>query len=769
MSRSRAQQQGGRVVMRMRMSNGWSRAWVLLAFVVLIAMLTATSALALTNSERAYEMVSPVYKGGFGANKIEAVAEDGEGVAYNSFGTFAGAPSGGNLDLDYVAKRGASGWASTPVMPPAALFPNISGSGTDISPSLDSVIVEGQHGVASIQASFNLTRSFLRHTIALPDVSANWETLGVPIEQPEPTSVSEGGASVDFCHVFLESLSRVLPEASDHAAYELSDGCDGAPRSLRIVGLNDEAKPKPINPACEITTIGDVGLTTTKNNLYNAISVDGGEAFFTECLNPTVRGAEPAVPHQLFVRLAAARTLEVSKPLAEASPCAEVSSCAKAAGRGSADFAGASEDGSRVYFTAPLAAGQSPLVPGDTDASTNLYLASIGCPQSKPECAVAEREVTSLTEVSHDANPGEAAEVQGTVRLAPDGTRVYFVARGVLSRSVNVEGALPVKGADNLYVYDSVSGQTVFIGDLCSAFELSGVATDARCPSETESDQGLWSRGTAEGSGGEQVGGEAQSAGKDGRFLVFASVGQLSSTDTDTARDVYRYDALTGELNRVSHGETGLDANGNDNAFDAQIALGNFGGSVRLQHELDSRAVSEDGSRIVFRTKAPLSSSASNGQMNVYEWHKEPGSGGEGSVSLISSGTGAGAVEDVVISPSGRDVFFVTSQGLMAQDTDGVPDIYDARLGGGFPVPAALAQPCSGDACQGPLTNPVPQLVPGSVSQAPGENLASPPPTVAAKPKPRSKQCKKGFVKKKNRCIKKAKAKKASRDRRTKS
>ena len=39
---------------------------------------------------RAYELVSPVYKGGYGAGKIEAVAGNGEGVAFFSPGQFAG-------------------------------------------------------------------------------------------------------------------------------------------------------------------------------------------------------------------------------------------------------------------------------------------------------------------------------------------------------------------------------------------------------------------------------------------------------------------------------------------------------------------------------------------------------------------------------------------------------------------------------------------------------------------------------------------------------
>ena len=67
-----------------------------------------------------------------------------------------------------------------------------------------------------------------------------------------------------------------------------------------------------------------------------------------------------------------------------------------------------------------------------------------------------------------------------------------------------------------------------------------------------------------------------------------------------------------------------------------------------------------------------------------------------------------------MIDPSGRNIFFITSQGLVPQDTDGADDVYDARLGGGFPLPPAPVQPCAGDACQGPLTNPAPLLVPGS-------------------------------------------------------
>jgi hypothetical protein len=191
---------------------------------------------------------------------------------------------------------------------------------------------------------------------------------------------------------------------------------------------------------------------------------------------------------------------------------------------------------------------------------------------------------------------------------------------------------------------------------------------------------------------------------------------------------VYRYDALAGSLVRVSVGEAGSEANGNSDGFDASIALAGVRRTVFEEHDLNSRAVSQDGMRVVFTSAGPLSLAVANGVVNAYEWH-------EGAVSLVSSGSSDQPVGQVVTSSSGNDVFFTTTQGLVRQDTDGQSDVYDARMGGGFPVLPLVSEPCSGDACQGPLTNPAPLLVPGSASQAPGENYLPPVAVHKAKPK----------------------------------
>src|ERR1700729_326948 len=102
------------------------RFWLFLFLCCLISFsVTVASAQALTNPERHYEMVSPLFKAGFGASHIEAVAENGESVVFFSPGAFAGAPAGfsGGLINSYLARRSGSQWSTTPLMPPATKFP----------------------------------------------------------------------------------------------------------------------------------------------------------------------------------------------------------------------------------------------------------------------------------------------------------------------------------------------------------------------------------------------------------------------------------------------------------------------------------------------------------------------------------------------------------------------------------------------------------------------------------------------------------------------
>jgi hypothetical protein len=719
------------------------RVGALVAFLMVVGLAcTATPALALSEG-RVYEMVSPLYKGGYGTNVLSAAAPDGESVVYASQGAFAGASSS-HAGNEYVSRRGASGWSTTSLMPPASILPGIdSPVPKDFSPNLEVSLSEGFPGSALGSASTGkLEDVFLLRSTDTADTPGNYSIAGTALKALAggPLTASYLGASADFSHILFETSypEPLLPLATEtraHQLYELVTSGEGAP-GLRLVDLNNNGEL--INPNCQVA----LGTEISGGSRFNAIAADGAEIFFTTNANRAggacdgfLGVANPLNPAIVFVRVGGERTLQVSVPVA--ADCAVGAPCASAA-QARAVFDGANEAGSCAFFTTT-----QPLVTGDTDTGNDLYVARIGhAGESGSVCGpdtggLAGAEVTSLVQVSHDPHAGEAAGVQGVVAISPDGSRVYFVARGMLSEGANAEGHVAVKGGDNLYVDEPGAGKApVFVADLCTGPEESGEVSDSECPSSVsrgasgESDTGLW----REGGVGRNGGGEEQTAG-DGRFLLFSTYGRLSPGDTDTARDIYRYDAVTGLLDRVSVGEDGYDVNGNNSGFNAVIK-GEEDRALALENaHLTFRAISEDGSRVVFTTAEPLSVDATNGLENAYEWHKEPG-WPEGRVSLISTGHSTEKVNEVLMSASGRDVFFITSEGLVAGDTDGAPDVYDARLGGGFPEPASAPEPCSGDACQGPLTNPAPLLVPGSVSQAPGENAS--PPAAADTTKPKS-------------------------------
>jgi hypothetical protein len=715
---------------------------------------------------RVYELVSPIYKGGYAANSITAVAPNGESVAFTSLGAFAGDPSNPAADNFYIARRGASEWSTAPLQQPAAVSPR--GGLIDYSATLESSLSEGSPGSSYFTSSYEGTEfEFLLHSTDAPDTAPNapepgpnFEVAGSVMETLAKKigwNGSEADASPDFSHIVfsvdegLELLSEAAKTESD--LYDIASHPAAGEPPLRLVGLNN--KHKALEPECHVT----LGAGRGKDSRLNAVADDGGEIFFTPTISK--KSNECTRHEQVFVRLGGSKALEVSRPLLPL--CAEVPCGLEAETRAPAQFAGANEAGTKVFFTIA-----QPLLPGSTDASNNLYMATIGCAASEPACEAAKREVTSLVQVSQAPSATEAAEVQNVVTIAPDGSRVYFVARGVLDTVQNADGQAPVKGADNLYVYDSVSaGSPVFIGDLCSAPETSGVVEDPRCPSGLNTTEGpgakndtsLWVTNEPEAQVNSCSG--ADPTCEPGRFLVFSAYAQLSPDDTDDAKDVYRYDAQTGSLQRVSVGEDGYDANGNRDGSDATIARNHEAGKVYEQQDLISRAISEAGSQIVFTTIEPLSEGAINHLADVYEWH-------EGSVSLVSTGSSSESTEDVVISDTGNDVFFVTSQGLAPQDTDGQRDVYDARLHGGFPPQAAQPRACEDEACQGPLTNPAPLLVPGSVSQAPGGNfVALPAPTKATAPKKKATpKCAKGELNH-GKCVKaKAKAKKSTKAKR---
>ena len=103
-----------------------------LALLALAAVALPAAASALSEG-RVYEMVSPLFKGGYGAS-LEAVSPNGENVVIDSLGSFAGTPRG-STNGKYLAHREiGKGWTITPLQPP---FPETGISIADFSSTLE--------------------------------------------------------------------------------------------------------------------------------------------------------------------------------------------------------------------------------------------------------------------------------------------------------------------------------------------------------------------------------------------------------------------------------------------------------------------------------------------------------------------------------------------------------------------------------------------------------------------------------------------------------
>lgn len=180
--------------------------------------------------------------------------------------------------------------------------------------------------------------------------------------------------------------------------------------------------------------------------------------------------------------------------------------------------------------------------------------------------------------------------------------------------------------------------------------------------------------------------------------------------------------------------------------------------------------MSADGSRVFFDTIAALLPGDIDGEIpaksieywspssDVYEWRRNGVEGCarvQGCLSLISSGHGGTWVQLLGADPSGHNVFFTTTEALVARDTDNAIDIYDARVGGGFPPPPPPPVECQGGACQSPLAGPI-DTTPASLSfSGPGNPPVPSSATVLApKQKPKVIPCGKRSVRRKGRCVK---------------
>jgi hypothetical protein len=630
---------------------------------------------------RAYEHVNYPFKGGF-MPFASSFADDGK-LAYeangNVLGNGLGAASiaGGN---EYVAARSASGWSTTAVAPSGPVYNAGGAVATAFVPDLRSSLWVMSRADEPISVGdLYLRRPDGTFTRIGPGV--NRETLppSAPGGSASPPDVGWGGASDDLSHIVF-SLSRAntfpgtVPDLQGNL-YEYVGTGNERPRLISVDNANQQIRP---DSGCQ-------SLLGGSPSAYHAMSTDGRVIFWTLGV---------CGPAQLFARIDGTTTIAVSASQCTRAPSDPGGPCDVAA---PSSFQGANADGTRVYFTT-----SQQLVNSDTDSTTDLYVCDI--PSGTPAPVGLANPCPSLREVSRAVT---GANVQGVTRISDDGARVYFVAKGVLAANLDTNDAGAVDGANNLYVWQRdaghPAGKTTFVAQLGPG------------------DSSLW---------GPEFDGRMAQSTDDGRYLIFGTYAPLidhgPQADTDTARDVYRYDADSGALARVSTAADG--DGGNVPGSDAQFVSIVY--RLVLPTARARRSMTDDGRAIVFSTAEALSPADANDTIDVYLWR-------DGRVSLISSG---GPSEDGLIpqfllntwiSPSGRDIYLTTTARLTADDVDTIGDIYDARVDGGFDLSAPPS--CAGDACQRGRSAPPPALQAGSASLTGQDGSSQTPPSFSVR------------------------------------
>jgi streptogramin lyase len=570
---------------------------------------------------RAYELVTPALNG------LKPASQIGTNGETSSFDTWLGAPGGDSLIFDtagslpgyagngvhdqYRAVRGEGGWSTALVAPTGAQAEEGRPGGVSSDHGYAFWLVEKtEHGAGSLEAGAAPRTTYLRN----PDGSFEVLGRGSLGEDPLATGrwISAGGAHIVF-------------STASGSAVQLEPG---AP-SPGIAAIYDRT-PDGVNHVVSLLP-GD--QVPTADAEYLGVSADGSAVFF-------------AVEGVLYERRNDAMTLEVSPP--------------------GATFAGASEDGGRVFY---LRGG-------------NVF--------------------------AYDAGAGTTTQLTGSggatvVNASADGSHLYFVSPEKL------DGGSGVTGSNNLYVWD---------GD---AIDFIAVLSpdDLRDPGASFGETTLAGWTEAVGPHPDAFVGPGFDPSRttpDGSVFVFQSFANLTSYDSEGHSEIFRYDTTDGSLVCVS-----CDPGGDPPSAEAELQQVNEGLN-HTQHQLGVSPVNalshianltSDGKAVFFQTADSLLPADGDGYADVYEWRL-------GRLSLISSGGSSNHDYFYGMSADGRDVFFETDDSLVPQDQDGGdPSIYDARAGGGFAAPAS--QPCLEDGCQGtPAGAPVLPAPASSSVRGPG-------------------------------------------------
>jgi len=654
---------------------------------------------------RRYEQASPFGKNGTNVQGgIDSVQASLDGSRITFFAN-AGIPGGEGAQEfpTFLASRAAdgSGWSTRGLLPPASYGPRA----TIVGWSED---LEDTYDFAS--KPFEGSKLLLRNsaTAALSELG----TIASPNNPFALAATSQGGAVA-----LLESLAGgLLPgdlEGKQNVyAYDRETG------ALVVAGVMNDGSVPPggamagpyswFNNGSPIGTLGGA-LSGYYTQPIHSISADGSEAFFTA-----------GGTGQLYVRLnpLAPQSATSGEECTEAAKACTVRISAPEDGvtdpGAPAAFLGASADGRFAYFL-------------DKGRLTQDSTAGIGSDLYRYDV-----QSGNLTDLTPDSVDRKGARVEGMLGIGgPTGEDAYFVATGALAAHATQAPAEET----NLYALHGTAIEFV---------------TRLGSPPGGGGDADNWTPVSSKAGG--LVTTRAARVGANGQTLLVSSQNKLTPYDSHGFTELYLYRSGRG-ISCISCNPTGEAPAGS-----AQVqGIPVVGVHLQRRSSLITRNLSADGQRVIFDSSDRLLVADRNTVNDVYEWEAKGKGSCEseavagGCLFLISGGAeGAGPSFFADADEEGKNVFFFTSQRLVAQDGDELVDVYDARVGGGIAAQEEMRQPpCEGEAgCRGAAPAPPEPPSPGSLSFAGSGNPKAQAP------------CPKGKVRKNGHCVAKHKQKK---------
>ena len=674
---------------------------------------------------RAFELVSPPEKNGADVSSGELAraftsprksSADGERATYSALRAFED-PAAAPLVNQYISARGAAGWSTQSIAPPrSAVFlwpPALTGQ----FKAFDENLCEGwflqDSDLALVPGAPPAVASIYKRNYC--DPGAGYQLL-TPVDPPEigpnPPEIKREfyvpnpqGSSADGTHTVFRAPAKLTNNACQ------------TPGINQVYVTNPEAPLRLVSAlppgkggqgTCTNSTAGTFEDSTDgfrESNLVGAISSDGETVFWTDTLSSSIEGILGTGPGNLYVRKHATQQ---PSPISGGACTDTARACTVAISEsGKARFWGANPDGTTAIYGVAVAVKEEELFEYDVASATSTLI---------------------------------AGGVTGVAGISEDARRVYLISTEALSGAQqNSEGDVAVGGRQNLYLHEAgAGGPLVFIATLTG-------------PSVPETGAGAVKPVLRE-----------SRVSSDGLHLAFSAATRLTAYDnTDISgavpdTEAYLYDAAPGGAGKLAC--VGCNPGGSRPQGQVSVGIGIATSIPGWQEQLHpSRLLAADGSRLLFNSLDALVPRDTNGIGDVYLWQRAANKAGcealqaeyfvaasGGCISLISGGQGTQPSEVIDASADGRDAFFTTGVSLLPQDPAQI-DLYDARIGGGFPQPPTQDR-CNVDADNCRAQGQAPSApAPTSTNKGPG----NPPPPKPKCPKGKHRVTQKG----KSKCV----------------